>query len=75
MQMNLPFLECSSVIPVDSSLVTVTDSHNATAMGADKAIITDEKDYNSIWCTNNTSGNAKITVSSICVVLICYSRS
>ncbi|CAB4006583.1 macrophage mannose receptor 1-like, partial [Paramuricea clavata] len=54
-------LECSSVISLHSSMVTVTDTYNATGMGADKAILTDEKDYDSIWCTNNTSGTAKIT--------------
>ncbi len=43
-------------------MVTVTDTYNATTMGANKAIWTDEKDYDSTWCTNNTSGTAKIMV-------------
>ena len=67
------FLECSSVIPVDSSLVTVTDTANSTTMGADKAIITDLSNYDSAWCTKNTSGTAKIKVSylkNICVLYV-----
>ena len=57
------FPECSSVVPLDQSLVTVTDTYNSTTMGADKAIITDLKDYASAWCTKNTSGTAQIKVS------------
>ena len=59
------FLECSSGISLDSSMVTVTDTYNATSMGADKAILTDEQDYDSIWCTNNTFGTAKIMVIDV----------
>ncbi|CAB3985203.1 macrophage mannose receptor 1-like, partial [Paramuricea clavata] len=55
-------IECSADIPLDSSMVTVTDTYNATSMGADKAILTDLKDYSSAWCTNNTSGTSKIMV-------------
>ena len=57
------FPECSADIPLDPSMVTVTDTYNATSMGADKAILTDLKDYSSAWCTNNTSGTSKIMVS------------
>jgi hypothetical protein len=46
-------------------MVTVTDTYNATSMGADKAILTDEQDYDSIWCTNNTFGTAKIMVIDV----------
>jgi hypothetical protein len=56
------FPECSSVIPLDQSLVTVTDTYNRTTTGADKVIITDLKDYASAWCTKNTSGTAQIKV-------------
>ena len=55
-------LECSSAIPLDSSMVTVTDS--LRNFGADKAILTYEKYYDSTWCTNNTSGTAKIMVKN-----------
>jgi hypothetical protein len=42
-------------------------------MGADKAIITDLRNYDSAWCTKNTSGTAKIKVSylkNICVLYV-----
>ena len=53
--------ECSGNIPIDTSMVTVTDTRNSTTMGADKAIFTNENDGHT-WCTNNTSGNSKIMV-------------
>ena len=53
-------LECSSVISLNSAMVTVTDSYKNH--GADKAILTDEEALDSTWCTNNTSGMAEIKV-------------
>ncbi|CAB4033964.1 Hypothetical predicted protein, partial [Paramuricea clavata] len=53
-------LECSSVISINSSMVTVTDAYGTH--GVNKAILTDEKACDSTWCTNNTSGTAKIMV-------------
>ncbi|CAB4016809.1 Hypothetical predicted protein, partial [Paramuricea clavata] len=51
---------CSSVISINSSMVTVTDAYGTH--GVNKAILTDEKACDSTWCTNNTSGTAKIMV-------------
>jgi hypothetical protein len=44
-------------------MVTVTDSYGTH--GVNKAILTDEKAYDSTWCTNNTSGTAKIMVQIV----------
>ncbi|XP_028395191.1 uncharacterized protein LOC114519267 isoform X2 [Dendronephthya gigantea] len=55
-------IECSSAISLDTSMVTVTDTYDATSMGAEQAILKDEKDQYTSWCTNNTSGTAKIMI-------------
>lgn len=58
-------------------MVTVTDTLNATSMGADKAILTDVDDYTSAWCTNNTSGKAKIKASDLmytCMLIIHFNN-
>ena len=44
-------------------MVTVTDTYNATSMGAEQAILKDKRDRYTSWCTNNTSGTAKIMVT------------
>lgn len=43
-------------------MITVTESSN-TSLGANEAIIKDDDSNDLAWCTNNTSGNAKLTVA------------